>query len=185
MPPTITRYYLDRTQLAELAGLADSKSVRQMENAGRLLSPDVIVGDEDAAGKVSAGWDRQRAVRFFQETGRLDDTGRPVVGLKPGALTPEQQAKEAEFMGKWTSVPKRYLGGLQVMRKLAISNAYFHDRRAQGKFPQPDVVIGKAPTRIVDGKEVPTTQSRRGVVHGWDAVRMDRFAQQEAATRSA
>ncbi|MET7814253.1 hypothetical protein ABZT26_25820 [Streptomyces sp. NPDC005395] len=177
MAPTITRFYMDRAQIAELIGLTDTKSVRQMETSRRLLSPDVIVGDEDEQGRVSMGWDEKRVREFFTARGRLDEQGRPVVGQKPGK--PPKGDEEMEFMARWTSIPARYLGNRQVCRRLGISDASLHTRRDEGNFPQPDVVIGRAETVIIDGQEVPTTKTKRGVVPGWSDERIGRFGLQE------
>ncbi|MEU0770607.1 hypothetical protein [Streptomyces albogriseolus] len=182
MRRTVTRFYWDRAQIAERVGLSDAKSIRQMEASGRLLSPDVIVGDEDDAGKVSYGWDPERVVQFFTERGRLDAEGRPVKGQKPGP--PPKDEKEVEFMARWTSIPKRYLGGRQVMALLGISDASLHIRREEGNFIPPDVVIGKAPTAVIDGREVPTIKSKRGVVHGWDNVQVQVFGLQEGLIKN-
>ncbi|MFH8939635.1 hypothetical protein [Streptomyces griseosporeus] len=181
MPPPPTRFYLDRVQIAEILGLTDAKSIRQIEASGRLLSPDVIVGDEEAAGKISHGWDRNRVVEFFTARGRLDEQGRAIVGQKPGP--PPKGEAETEFMARWTSIPKRYIGGRQVMALLGISDASLHIRRKVGNFPQPDVVIGRAPSVVIDGNEVPTTRTKRGVVHGWDADRIRTFGRQEGLIR--
>ncbi|MFJ9719909.1 hypothetical protein ACIRPQ_28955 [Streptomyces sp. NPDC101213] len=179
MAPTTTRFYLDRAQIAQMLGLTDSKSIRQMETSGRMLSPDVIVGDEDTQGKVSYGWDEKRVREFFTARGRLDDQGRPVVGQKPGKPRKGDEDSETEFMARWTSIPKRYLGTRQVCQVVGISDVSLHVRREAGNFPQPDVVIGRAPTALVNGEDVPTTKTARGVVHGWDEQRTRQFGLQE------
>ncbi|BDT39572.1 hypothetical protein [Streptomyces yaizuensis] len=178
-----TQYYWDRGQMNQLLGKDPKQTlwIRLREASGRMLSPDVIVGDEDTAGKISLGWDPDRVTGFFTARGLLTESGTPVPSElgRPRNEDRLTEAQEAAFMARWTSVPKRYLGTRQVMDLFGMTDTALRDRRRRGTFLPPDVVIGSAPTELVDGVEVPTYQLAYGVVHGWDRHRLEAFGRQE------